>query len=350
MGILLTVHISYHQKKFRDVFVDSVTKNPILSYNEVKLEFPVILIDLRFLRSLPKKRWDPNEDNIKIAVHIRDGDKLPQEYLQRYEIVYYEQPLNKSYLLFQDEVTRIIPNISLESYGNLSIPQDVEQFAKFWERSEIRRCIGLEIERSQMKPYLPVKKTLQNMILLQEYLISLNVYPFLFGGTLLGWFRECGIIPHTKDIDFAAFIEEYKPEVLEELQKNKKLFLWRVLGKPSDFFEFTLKPLDRGEPLMDLFWLFSSKNESWTGGLKGDDGTKYKYTYPRIRKICACDFLGHLFWVPCDLVAFLSMEYGPKWYLDYPTSEFIWYKSHYNIKMNGKLNSKELKELQKYYK
>lgn len=53
---------------------------------------------------------------------------------------------------------------------------------------------------------------------------------------IAGWYRECGIIPHTLDVDFAAFIDEYKPVLLEHLRSNKtKFFLNRKFGKVGLF-------------------------------------------------------------------------------------------------------------------
>ncbi|RCN52808.1 hypothetical protein ANCCAN_01185, partial [Ancylostoma caninum] len=117
---------------------------------------------------------------------------------------------------------------------------------------------------------------------------------------IAGWYRECGIIPHTYDVDFAAFIDEYNPQLLEHLRSNEtKFFLNRKFGRANDSFEFTLRPLGGGRPMMDLFWMYNSANESWVGGTSRD-GTKYKYSYPKIVRICAGELLGHIFWVPCD--------------------------------------------------
>ncbi|VDK66904.1 unnamed protein product [Cylicostephanus goldi] len=73
------------------------------------MEFPAILIDLRFLNGLPEVHWDPDEIYIKVAVHFGERASIRREYLQRYDVVFYERPPNKNYLLFHDEVPRIIP-------------------------------------------------------------------------------------------------------------------------------------------------------------------------------------------------------------------------------------------------
>ncbi|ETN76169.1 hypothetical protein NECAME_03542 [Necator americanus] len=163
-----------------------------------------------------------------------------------------------------------------------------------------------------------------------------------------GWFRECAIIPHTYDADFAAHIEEYKPELLSDLQSNgTKFFLKRKFGRPNDTYEFTIRPLDGGRPSIDLFWMYTAENETWVGGTAGD-GSKYKYTYPKT-KTCAGDLLGHIFWVSCDPELVLKAEYGPEWYNDFPTNTFSWKSSQFNVKPNGKWTAEEMKEVYKVY-
>ncbi|KJH41627.1 hypothetical protein DICVIV_12393 [Dictyocaulus viviparus] len=171
--------------------------------------------------------------------------------------------------------------ISFQIHGNLSIPNDKKRFPEFWKRSALMQCRGLTIVRAKQTRYLPLKKTLEAMSSLVSYLIEFDIYPFLFGGTLLGWYRECDIIPHTTDVDFAALIEEHNPALLEHLLSNETKFrLIRKLGQLNDSYEFTFRTLDRGLPSIDLFWMYSIENESWVGGTAGD-GAKFKYTYPR---------------------------------------------------------------------
>ncbi|KJH53440.1 hypothetical protein DICVIV_00378 [Dictyocaulus viviparus] len=215
-------------------------------------------------------------------------------------IIHYENIPQKNYLLFYDSPTRIIPRISFQIHGNLSIPSDIGRFFEFWKRSILMHCRSLTVVRSEQTRYLPLEKTLEAMSSFMSYLIEFDIYPILFGGTLLGWYRECDIIPHTTDIDFAALIKEHNPALLEHLLSNETKFrLTRKLGQINDSYEFTLRPLDGGHPTIDLFWMYTVGNESWVGGT-GGNGAKYKYTYPRYNHTCAADLLGHIFWVTCS--------------------------------------------------
>lgn len=51
------------------------------------------------------------------------------------------------------------------------------------------------------------------------------------GTALLGWYRECAIIPHTTDTDMAFLISEWKPEIEKVLLDDKVLTLHWILGK-----------------------------------------------------------------------------------------------------------------------
>ncbi|PIO69612.1 hypothetical protein TELCIR_08557 [Teladorsagia circumcincta] len=118
---------------------------------------------------------------------------------------------------------------------------------------------------------------------------------------------------------------------------------------PNDTYEFTIRPLDGGRPMIDLFWMYSSQNESWVGGTAGD-GSKYKYTYPRHNETCAGDLLGHIFWIPCNPRKVMEFEYGPKWHMDHPTSRFSWSSSQYNVRKNGKWSKSQMAEVYKNYR
>ncbi|KAJ1350977.1 hypothetical protein KIN20_006909 [Parelaphostrongylus tenuis] len=170
--------------------------------------------------------------------------------------------------------------IPVWNHGNLSIPQNTKRFLEYLKRSRLLQCRGMKVERKEETRYLPLEKTLQTMSSLMSYLIDFDIYPFLNGGTLLGWYRECDIIPHTYDADFAALIEQYNPDLLKHLLSNETKFrLTTILGRMNDSHEFKFRPLDGGPPSIDLFWMYSSEKESWVGGT-ASDGSKFKYTYP----------------------------------------------------------------------
>ncbi|KAE9419629.1 hypothetical protein Angca_005087, partial [Angiostrongylus cantonensis] len=311
--------------------------------------FPALLIDNRIIENLDRTECEATPTLIRLGVDMRLLTSVEKESYFEYEIVFYEDFKDKDYLRFYDLPTRIIPRIPVWIHGNLSIPWDIKRFIEFWKRSKLVQCRGIKVVRSMQSRYLPLAKTLQTMSSLMSYLTDFDIYPFLCGGTLLGWYRECDIIPHTKDVDFAALIEEHNPNLLTHLQSNKTKFrLTRLLGRVNDSYEFTFQPLGGGRPSIDLFWVYSSENSSWVGGT-AKDGSKFKYTYPRFNETCATDLLGHIFWVACNPELAILVEYGPEWYIDHPTHRYSWSTSHFNVRPNGKWSKEELKDVYRVY-
>lgn len=35
----------------------------------------------------------------------------------------------------------------------------------------------------------------------------------------LGWYRQCNIIPYSKDVDLGIFVKDYKPDIISAFQK-----------------------------------------------------------------------------------------------------------------------------------
>lgn len=56
-----------------------------------------------------------------------------------------------------------------------------------------------------------------------------------------GWYRDCGIIPHTIDVDIYAFAHEYEAKLIKDpFMGNKYVRIWGIYGFPNDSYEFRL--------------------------------------------------------------------------------------------------------------
>lgn len=53
---------------------------------------------------------------------------------------------------------------------------------------------------------------------------------------LLGWYRHCGLIPYTQDVDFGLFAEEYDEGIRNHFLGNPIVYLWGALGLVSHLF------------------------------------------------------------------------------------------------------------------
>lgn len=75
---------------------------------------------------------------------------------------------------------------------------------------------------------MPAEAAVNELAQLRDELIEFEMYPFLSGGTFLGWYRECSIIPHTTDMDLMVFVEDYNPSYVELLQRPRNPSSFRL--------------------------------------------------------------------------------------------------------------------------
>lgn len=62
------------------------------------------------------------------------------------------------------------------------------------------------------------------MLLFDIFLMFLNyfIFYFFFPSSffpLSGWYRQCNVIPHSKDVDLGIFIRDYKADIIPAFQK-----------------------------------------------------------------------------------------------------------------------------------
>uniref|UniRef100_A0A1I7UVK8 LicD family protein n=1 Tax=Caenorhabditis tropicalis TaxID=1561998 RepID=A0A1I7UVK8_9PELO len=163
---------------------------------------------------------------------------------------------------------------------------------------------------------IPAIESVNALAKLRDEMLEFGIFPFLNGGTFLGWYRECSVIPHTTDMDIV-----------------------------NDSFELTLIPKTGFKTPIDLFLMYKEFNNGtenrWVGGLT-TTGVKYKYIYPEYDPFCAGDLMGHLFWITCTPEQKIKKEYGPYWYLDENSSKYIWNAAKNSIE-NGRFTREQMK-------
>ncbi|EFP11490.1 hypothetical protein CRE_19287 [Caenorhabditis remanei] len=313
----------------------------------------LLLIDLDFLENLKTEdcRWDETK-RIKIGVHVKDRNRSTID-TTRFDVEFYDNPDGKDFLEFYEDGKRIIPKrFEARQIGNFKIPTNIQRFIEFYKRSKFVECLGLEMNRNKsQKANQNGPESARILARFRDELIDMEMYPLLNGGTLLGWYRECSVIPHTRDLDFSVFKEMYNPEYAEKILRNESAFrMSRILGQLEDSYEITVVSKKERRPKIDLFVMYDYVEGGkviyrYIPGLK-DDGSKYRYTHLLLEPSCAAEMHGHLFWILCNPIEQLKHEYGPLWYLDHPTSDFKWYSSANNVQKVGKFSKAEMK---KYY-
>ncbi|XP_055947278.1 ribitol-5-phosphate transferase FKTN-like [Argiope bruennichi] len=149
---------------------------------------------------------------------------------------------------------------------------------------------------------------------------------WLTSGTLLGWYRECGIIPYTSDVDFGMRASDVKSleSILQLFRKSRSLKLVMRYGLVEEALELTL---DYKGLKMDIFFFYKEGNQSYVACHYRDSNSYAKVLYPPF-SLCSAALLGEKVLVPCETETILKTEYGPNW--TQPISKWDWKNSFFN--------------------
>ncbi|CAH1781203.1 unnamed protein product, partial [Owenia fusiformis] len=164
---------------------------------------------------------------------------------------------------------------------------------------------------------------------------------WLTAGTLLGWYRQCGLIAHTTDVDVGTWITEFIPDLEKLLHRpGQPIRIMHRYGKPKDGFELAV----RGFGIkLDIFFHYKETKYTWTGGLRFKTLEKVRWIYPRDIPLCSAELFNDLYLVPCNTQAIIEAEYGPNWMQ--PDKEWAWDRSAPNMVEAGKFAESEKREV-----
>jgi hypothetical protein len=155
-----------------------------------------------------------------------------------------------------------------DSDGNaFNMPVNLKRFRFEYDHSEFFECDRSLAIKNRSPDYSPnFEKNNQlfpGMIHITEYLTSIYRHYWLAGGTLLGWYRDCGVIPHTTDIDFGIWSREYEPEIRQFFLGNEYSRLGIELGLRNDSYELRLV---NQQFTFDLFLVYpNNETHDWCG-------------------------------------------------------------------------------------
>ncbi|XP_056370836.1 ribitol-5-phosphate transferase FKTN isoform X1 [Oenanthe melanoleuca] len=158
---------------------------------------------------------------------------------------------------------------------------------------------------------------------------NLGVKFWLSSGTCLGWYRQCNIIPHSKDVDLGIFIRDYKADIIPAFQKAG-LPLKHKFGKVEDSLELSFQGED--DVKLDIFFFYEEDDHIWNGGTQAKSGKKFKYLFPKFT-LCWTEFVELKVHVPCETLQYVEANYGPEWKV--PVKTWDWKNSPFNVQDNG---------------
>ncbi|TKR96365.1 hypothetical protein L596_010396 [Steinernema carpocapsae] len=241
---------------------------------------------------------------------------------------------SKDFFVFEhkDErraVRRFLTQVTDFKGYKVRIPENPKKFIWEWNRGRLLACLNITMKRPSQEREIPLS-FVDEMADLRNLFIAHNVTPLLAGGTLLGWYRECSLIPHTTDVDFAILEEEHSNVLNAYLKKSQKFwFLWE-LGKLDDCYEFSLF---RKARKIDVFYLYSLSTPPHycSYHFYRNQIIHYEISTYLKDKICAADLLGQLMYVPCNTEEYLEAEYGTGWREDHQSESWSYVDNPKNI-------------------
>ncbi|KAM4612899.1 ribitol-5-phosphate transferase FKTN [Polymixia lowei] len=159
-------------------------------------------------------------------------------------------------------------------------------------------------------------------------LSGLGVPFWLSSGTCLGWYRQCSIIPYSRDVDLGIFIKDYRPDIVSAFQKAG-LPLKHKFGKVEDSLELSFQGRD---VKLDIFFFYEEGDIMWNGGTQAKSGKKFKYVFPRF-SLCWSELAELRARVPCETLDYVRANYGATWNI--PVRTWDWKTSPSNVQENG---------------
>ena len=169
----------------------------------------------------------------------------------------------------------------------------------------------LVLNHSALLPPLPL-----SIMTIKRLMSKYRRHSWLNCGTLLGWWRQCSIIPNDPDIDMLHWNSmDIYPDVLQELINHPEMYTvtkakidyWPfkpVLGKQEAMY---IKVSIKNGQSVDLYFIYERKiyDTKWREGKVFD---KFDFT----DNVCSADLHGYLVYVPCSDVKI--QEYNMLYY------------------------------------
>ncbi|XP_032425302.1 ribitol-5-phosphate transferase FKTN isoform X2 [Xiphophorus hellerii] len=161
-----------------------------------------------------------------------------------------------------------------------------------------------------------------------QTLDRLDVPFWISSGTCLGWFRQCGVISYSRDVDIGIFISDFRPQITAAF-RDVGMSLKHQFGKVEDSLELSFL----GEDVkLDIFFFYRDGDVVWNGGTQAKSGRKFKYIFPSF-SLCWAELLEVKVRVPCETLDYVMANYGATWSV--PVKSWDWKSSPSNVIENG---------------
>lgn len=233
---------------------------------------------------------------------------------------------------------------------DIRVPRNISHFLSEQQQSHFLECpyhdarnfLQLYPEDASAQAVDFRRKVKSLLRLAVQTLSQINVPFWLSSGTCLGWYRQCGVISYSRDVDIGIFISDFRPEIISAF-KDAGLMLKHRFGKVEDSLELSFLSED---VKLDVFFFYEDGDIVWNGGTQARSGRKFKYIFPRF-SLCWAELLELKVRVPCETLDYVMANYGSSWGI--PVRNWDWKSSPSNVQENGVWPMAEWEELIQVY-
>nr|XP_018669848.2 fukutin-like [Ciona intestinalis] len=220
--------------------------------------------------------------------------------------------------------------------SKLFIPFETTSFLEDLKSSEFIECNHMRADNFKQKYEQNITEKDVKYILTSKRILTtaskvfneLKIPFTLSSGNLLGWFRQCDVIPYAKDVDIEVKITDFSMKLIENLILHKFI----LHHKSGRLLDSLVLAFYRDGVKLDLYFVYEEIDKFWSG-FTGANGAKYKLSQPKYSN-CWGDLLGLKVRVPCDTLTYITTQYGSEWAV--PIKNYHWITSPRNIVENGK--------------
>jgi len=161
------------------------------------------------------------------------------------------------------------------------IPINMKKFLFDYDHSVFLECNKKALSKNEKQGYKLSSVRHESVKLglgyITDSLEMMFIRYWLSDGSLLGWYRDCGVIPYTQDMDIAVPSEDYKDKIQKYFIGNPNVHIHRVLGKIKDGFELGL--IDTWNHFQyDIFLIYPLNATHMYHGTQGERG-KFRFVY-----------------------------------------------------------------------
>ena len=224
-----------------------------------------------------------------------------------------------------------------EFKATILVPNDVPQYLFFFERGRFLECNRTLAARiPDTTKYVIPKNAVKTLSQLIDAIMKTGQTPFMAFGTLLGWYRDCGFIPFTTDVDFYIMADEHVENFERAFIKHPTTPVSRRIGKKEYGLEYSFDIHHRipgYRPMStDFFYVYENNATTQWAPLMTNvaklerakfvtvhdsslstETLNFRCVIPRITGLCSGELYGNLYFLPCNYLPIIEASYGVKW-------------------------------------